>query len=259
MRTARCARDSFSSRLALSSRLLLPCLLLGLVACVPYQTYREVETELGRTLQVNRDLEKQMKEAEARMAKEGAQDSLTAVSYSQLREDYDAILARNSSLEQANAALMKRINEMPDFPVGGPDQGFTQDQAAQVGAELGEQGNLILDAGLLFGPGKSILKGGTKQQLAQLAQIIKSNHSGRIVHIHGHTDATPITKSKNKDNWELAFKRAHAVFEFLVAQGLTKESMRLHSAGFAVPADGVDDPKSKDGMARCRRVEVWLQ
>ncbi|MGE3163724.1 MAG: OmpA family protein [Planctomycetota bacterium] len=222
--------------------------------CVPYQKYQDVESELARAAQVNRDLGKQMKEAQVLLAQRGAGEGIAEASYRELDQRYRAILAERDSLDRANKALLDQLNNMPDLFT----ERFDQNELQGTGFEVGSKGNIVLDAELLFAPGKSELKEAIKTHLDTLAQVIKDKHPESLVHIHGHTDVDDIKKSPHKDNWELGAKRAHAVFAHLLSRGISSAKMRIYSAGSAEPAEGVVDNTTKDGKAKCRRVEVWL-
>ena len=94
----------------------------------------------------------------------------------------------------------------------------------------------------------------------QLIGLIQREYPNHYVFVDGHTDNTPITKSVkvNKDNWDLGAKRAHAVFAYMSEKGLTESKMVLTSRGPAQPVSNVD-MNSKQGRAKCRRVEIRLR
>lgn len=233
-------------------------LLAGLTTgCVPYHQYRQAEDDLRMTAEVLRDLEKQLKEAEIRLARHGGQEGIAKATFNQLKASYAELIEENATLKSANAALIDQINNLPAFDPGG---GFTDEEAREAGGTVGEKGQLVMDGNVLFAPGKTQLRDESKGNLNRLASLIRESHPDRILHIHGHTDVSPVKNSRKlyKDNWELGLKRAHAVFVYLTSKGLDKEQMRLASAGYAEPAEGVMDPTSKEGKAKCRRVEVYL-
>ncbi|MEM7166991.1 MAG: OmpA family protein [Planctomycetota bacterium] len=225
--------------------------------CVPYQQYKRAEDNLRTTLLVTDDLEKQLKEAELRLARHGGQEGIAHANFNELKLRYEELLEENATLKSANAALIEQINNLPAFD---PGDGFSRQDAETAGGTLGADGQIVMDGNVLFAPGKTQLRDEAKRNLDRLAALIRDRHPDRVLYIHGHTDVSKIKSSRklHKDNWELGLKRAHSVFAYLSGKGLAKEQMRLASAGYAEPAAGVADPSSKEGMARCRRVEVYL-
>lgn len=222
--------------------------------CVPYQKYQDSQSELTRAAQTNRDLEKQMKEAQVLLAQRGAGEGIAEASFRDLDQRYRALLAERDSLDRANKALLDQLNNMPDLFT----ERFDQNELQGTGFEVGSRGNIILDAELLFAPGKAEIKDAIKKHLDTLVNVIQDKHSGSLVHVHGHTDIDKIARSPHKDNWDLGAKRAHAVFAYMLSKGIPAERMRIYSAGSAEPAEGVVDNTTREGKAKCRRVEVWL-
>lgn len=100
---------------------------------------------------------------------------------------------------------------------------------------------------VLFAPGKASLKASAKATLDQVAQVLNSRYSGRMIRIAGHTDSDPIKKSKWKTNERLSAERALAVESFLVKKGV--DSDRMYSAAF-----GPSQPKGSKRDSR--RVEI---
>ena len=116
---------------------------------------------------------------------------------------------------------------------------------------------IMLRDDVLFDRGKSVLKKQGKTIIQELASNIQRDYPRNVIYIDGHTDNTPIKKSKNADNWELGAKRAHAVFKEFVALGFDKKFLRLSSSGWAQPVPGVN-PDIESGRRQCRRVEIRL-
>ncbi len=86
-----------------------------------------------------------------------------------------------------------------------------------------------------------------KKQLRRVAQSMKNNPRLRI-QIEGHTDE----RGSEEYNLELGQKRAEAVKEFLIAQGVDPEMLSTLSLGTERPALSGSTPKA---WARNRRVE----
>lgn len=119
-----------------------------------------------------------------------------------------------------------------------------------VSAEkVGDDIHVVIEGDVLFDSGKSTLKVAAKRSLDRIVTIIKESHAGRALDVIGYTDTDPIkaTKDRFPTNYHLGFERAFAVREYLIAKGLTKDSIKLSSWGADKPADT---------KAHSRRVEV---
>ena len=113
-----------------------------------------------------------------------------------------------------------------------------------------------LSNSLLFDPGKASLKKGAKATLDQVGRILKARYPKSVVGVEGHSDGTPIKRSKKRfsDNHDLSLHRARAVFDYLKATCRVPES-RLFVAGYgAIRPEGPN--KTRAGRARNRRVEI---
>ena len=129
-----------------------------------------------------------------------------------------------------------------------------------AGAQVLREGNSVrirVTNTTLFDPGKATLKPGASKVLDQVASNIRRNYPGQLIGIEGHTDADPIRKSNWKDNHELSYQRARAVYEYLTAKG------GVPSNQFYVAAYGSNNPiasnSSSSGKAQNRRVEFVVQ
>ena len=118
-------------------------------------------------------------------------------------------------------------------------------------------GGIVLDAGVLFGPGSGDLRHGAAEPVLDrlVAEMTRPEAHDLTARIEGHTDDLPINKSKNKDNWELAGKRALAVLHYLEEHGVAPERLSFAGYGSYRP---IDARATKDARAQNRRVEVLL-
>lgn len=124
------------------------------------------------------------------------------------------------------------------------------------GAEVVPDGDLVrirIESSQLFGPGRAELKPEVSATLDRVAQALKSDYSGRLVGIEGHTDADPITKSKWKNNHELSVARSVAVFEALKRRGVPES--QLYVSGYG-PNHPLAASSSKQTKSQNRRVEI---
>jgi len=124
------------------------------------------------------------------------------------------------------------------------------------GADVVPDGDLVrirLESAQLFGPGRAELKPEVSGTLDRVAQALKSDYSGRLVGIEGHTDADPITKSKWKNNHELSVARSVAVFEALKRRGVPESQLYVSGWG---PNHPLAASSSKQSKSQNRRVEI---
>ncbi len=124
------------------------------------------------------------------------------------------------------------------------------------GADVEPDGDLVrirIETSQLFGPGRAELKPDVGATLDRVAQALKSDYAGRQVGIEGHTDSDPITKSKWKNNHELAVARSVALFTALKKRGVPESQLFVAGYGANRP---LASAKSKQSKAQNRRVEI---
>ena len=108
---------------------------------------------------------------------------------------------------------------------------------------------LVVNMGdVLFDTGKSDLRPGAREALAKLTGIVLNYPSLRLA-IEGHTDTTGSAEF----NQTLSQKRADAVRDYLVSQGL--DTAKLSSQGMGMN-DPVADNNTAEGRQKNRRVEI---
>ncbi|NRA75631.1 MAG: OmpA family protein [Planctomycetes bacterium] len=223
---------------------------LFLSACVPYVKYDDVVSKLERANRVNTDMEKRLKDSQLTGFQGDAQLQRASARIEVLESELQITSDERDVLEDANKDLHAELVEMPKVFIS------TEQISPHIRTNP-ETGGLMLNDELLFESGRSVLLKKGKQLIGDLVKMIERDYPNRNISIDGHTDNTPIQKSKNADNWELGAKRAHAVFQEFVNQGVEKNRMRLTSNGFASPVPGVD-PNTENGRSQCRRVEIRI-
>ncbi|WP_375560000.1 OmpA family protein [Bernardetia sp. OM2101] len=110
--------------------------------------------------------------------------------------------------------------------------------------------DVTFDSGILFGFDKSDLNSNAKQNIAKLARILNEYPDTRLT-IQGHTD------SKGDDNYnrQLSAKRADAVRDYLIANGVKGGRLNTTAYGETAPIASND---TEAGRAQNRRVEVVI-
>ena len=221
-----------------------------LCSCVPYVKYEDVASRLKRANRVNTDMEKRLKDSQLTGFQGDAQLQRATAKIGSLESQLAGVTNERDVLQQSNASLQQSLQDVPKVIIS------TEQFSPQIRTNP-ETGGLMLNDELLFEKGRSGLRKQGKQVIAELVTLIQRDYSGRTIFIDGHTDNTPIQKSKNADNWELGAKRAHAVFQEFVRLGVKKSLMSLTSNGWAKPVPGVD-PDTETGRSQCRRVEIRI-
>jgi len=114
------------------------------------------------------------------------------------------------------------------------------------------RGTILAMSDILFEFGKADLKQELKENLAEVAAILKSLLTESSVIIEGHTDNVG-SAAKNKT---LSEQRATAVLNYLVERGVDKK--RLKSVGYGLTKP-IADNSTEEGRAKNRRVELVIK
>lgn len=105
--------------------------------------------------------------------------------------------------------------------------------------------------GVLFASGQNVLSEGGKRTLKELMGSLE----GRTIRVEGHTDATPIRRSRWGTNLRLSLERAMSVADYLVASGMSQSS--VSAAGYGPNRPAVEG-ETKDALQKNRRVEILM-
>ncbi len=114
------------------------------------------------------------------------------------------------------------------------------------------RGTILSMSDILFEFGKADLKQELKENLAEIAAILKNLLTDSHVIIEGHTDNVGSAAANKK----LSEQRASAVLQYLVERGVDKK--RLKSVGYGLEKP-VADNSTKEGQAKNRRVELVIK
>jgi outer membrane protein OmpA-like peptidoglycan-associated protein len=123
------------------------------------------------------------------------------------------------------------------------------EQFAQV-RDMARGTVITLSGGVLFETGKAELLPGAQDRLSRVADYLKNSPRGVVV--EGYTDST----GSSSTNARLSERRAEAVRDFLVAQGVASERISAQGKGDSAP---VASNGNASGRAMNRRVEIILQ
>jgi len=109
---------------------------------------------------------------------------------------------------------------------------------------------VTFNSGLLFAVNKADLSADAKAELAEFASQM-SDLPDTDITIYGHTDNTGSASV----NERLSLKRAKAVADFLIKNGIAKDRIVYEGHSFNEPIASNDTP---EGQAQNRRVEIFI-
>lgn len=113
------------------------------------------------------------------------------------------------------------------------------------------RGTIVSLADILFDFGKTTLKRDVEFNLVKIATILNQFPEMKIT-VEGHTDNV----GTEAYNLELSEKRAQAVRDFLVSQGVAAERLTVAGYGFGRPRESND---TESGRQKNRRVDLVIQ
>jgi chemotaxis protein MotB len=150
------------------------------------------------------------------------------------QSDYDALQAKNDQLQQQVAADQQQISRL---------QGAIK---------------YTVNSDLLFAPGSWKIRPQGEQVIANLAKKLAPTQQNHLI-VSGYTDNAPIGPALQREgvtsNQELSQKRADAVMQYLISQGVRPELVSAQGFGDASPVASND---TAQGRAQNRRVELSL-
>jgi chemotaxis protein MotB len=115
-----------------------------------------------------------------------------------------------------------------------------------------------VESDLLFSPGSWELSEPGKRTMAKLVSQLAPTQEKKLV-VNGYTDTVPIGRDLEQkgvtSNQELSEKRAEAVRDFLISQGVNPDLVSAVGHGSSDPIASNDTPK---GRSQNRRVELTL-
>ena len=104
---------------------------------------------------------------------------------------------------------------------------------------------------VLFAPGQTTLSEGGKRTLTEVAKSLNN----RLVRVEGHTDDTPIKRSRWGTNLRLSSERALSVADFLISTGMPASNVGVAGYGEHRPAMAETTEAARKTN---RRVEILM-
>jgi chemotaxis protein MotB len=168
---------------------------------------------------------------------------------------YDALEATNMQLQDENTQLQQDVAVAQSHAQAARNQ--TEMKSAHVSRLQGAL-KYTIESDLMFEPGGFEISEAGKRALASTAQKLAADQQTRIV-VNGYTDNTPIGDKLEKEgvnsNEVLSQKRADAVRDFLISQGVRPDMITAVGRGESLPVSTND---TAEGRSKNRRVELSL-
>ncbi len=227
------------------------------------------QTRANLEIAAQNDALKQQRAEEAQKSEQLAQQlKQSDMETQKARQAADALAKQNEEMREGLTSSQSAPKSAGPAPTSsGVDARALQDVVDQLKRELGKQapevtltkdGNIeiTLAADVTFGAGSAELSESGKKSVKTLAPLLKGKFAPYQVRVEGHTDATPLakTKDKYKDNFGLGSARALSVVRFMETD-LSIEPTRLMSASRG-EHEPVADNKTDAGKRHNRRVEI---
>jgi chemotaxis protein MotB len=150
------------------------------------------------------------------------------------QSDYDKLQSQNQQLQQQLAASQQQNSRL---------QGAIK---------------YTVNSDLLFAPGSWDMRPQGQQVIANLAKKLAPTQQNHLM-VSGYTDNAPIGEALRREgvasNQELSKKRADAVMQYLISQGVKPDLLSAQGFGDASP---VASNNTAQGRAQNRRVELSL-
>lgn len=180
--------------------------------------------------------ERALERAEAAFSGRADQDEVDHLAY--LAEQRAAV-AQAAADERVALAEIEGLNEQ------------FEDELAGLPARQTDRGLVVtLSENILFDVDQAALKPGGAQQLARVADYLRNNPDRNLL-IEGHTDST----ASDTYNLALSQRRANAVEDFLIAQGVDPRRINARGYGEQLPVATND---TAAGRQQNRRVELVI-
>jgi chemotaxis protein MotB len=179
--------------------------------------------------------------------------------------DKDVELCRRDEVIDDLASQIEKLRaELAKAPVSRTvivKQEVEKPRIEEKGVDVETRGDdiVITVAGdVLFPTGQWAIDKNAEATLAKVALAIKNHYSDRVIRIEGHTDNVPVranSKTGLRDNFDLSFRRADAVRQYMKTQQWSDEKIYIAAYGETRPRD---PNKTDAGKARNRRVEIVI-
>jgi outer membrane protein OmpA-like peptidoglycan-associated protein len=190
------------------------------------------------------------------IAKSAAEKKVAEAQIQQATEDRDQVLldartreAQRSQVEAARATQQAQVATSQAQAATSQVQQLQQELAA-LQAKQTDRGLVLTLGDVLFETGKADLRPGALRNLYPLVTFLQKYPERRVV-IEGHTDSV----GSDTYNLDLSERRADAVRDFLLQNGVNAAQMSTRGYGKASPVASND---TAEGRQQNRRVELII-
>ncbi|MCL1966720.1 MAG: OmpA family protein [Fibromonadales bacterium] len=175
-------------------------------------------------------------------------DSLINALDSQLGSERERMERMNLDSKKALAEKDYQLNKIKEEA----DKKLEALRSKTISVYKDARGTILSMSDILFETGKAELKQELKENLAEIAGILKNLLTDATVIVEGHTDNV----GKADANLKLSQQRAGEVVKYLTGRGVDKK--RLKSVGYGMTKP-VADNATDEGKAKNRRVELVIK
>jgi outer membrane protein OmpA-like peptidoglycan-associated protein len=223
------------------------------------QARADAEAEAKRRAEAE-EAREQAEAAKAEAERMKAEAEQAAQEAARQKEEADRAKADALAQQQALAAEAAKAQEAAAHSEQMRQQAEREKQ--ELRARLLEQLNTILAtrdsarglvasmSDVLFKSGSFELLAGARERLAKISGIVLA-YPGLHLEVEGHTDST----GSDEYNQQLSEKRAQAVRDYLIQQGISEAAIEARGFGKSEPIASNDTP---EGRQQNRRVELVL-
>ena len=167
--------------------------------------------------------------------------------------ELDDVKAQNQLLQAQNEELLSDNHQLLSL------NQQLQSRNKQLQAHIGRLQHAMaytVNGDLLFMPGSWEMSDRGKDIIAKIAQKLAPTQEDKLL-VSGYTDDGPVGSNLKQQgitsNQQLSQKRADAVMQFLISQGVKPNMVTAQGFGEADPVASNDTPQ---GQAQNRRVEL---
>jgi chemotaxis protein MotB len=172
--------------------------------------------------------------------------------YTALQGQYTTLQGQYQQLQQASAAQVSRSAA----ELAALKKELAADKVHV--SRLQDAIKYTVNSDLLFRPGSWEMSKQGQEVIAKLAPRLAPFQQSKIV-VHGYTDNAPIGRALQRQgvtsNEVLSHKRAEAVMQYLITQGVKPDMISAQGRG---EADPIASNATAEGRAQNRRVELTL-
>ena len=182
--------------------------------------------------------------------------------YNELQGQYNELQGQNATLQGQYTTLQGQYQQLQQASATQAAQNATlQQELAADRAHIGRLQDAIkytVNSDLVFQSGSWQMSPEGQEMIAKLAPKLAPFQQTKIV-VNGYTDNAPVGPALQRQgitsNEVLSQKRAEAVMEYLISQGVRPDMIAARGFG---EADPIASNATAQGRAQNRRVEVTL-